>query len=274
MRLSAATAALCAPLSLITPAYIVVAMGGFGALSGIWLPVLLVGAVFAVTQLAVAALLGPQLVDIMASFAAMVTLVVLLRFWQPKERDAAAMRRDKLGPEPDLEAPTLAAAHDSNKTQTGELAFDNILEQPAPRAEYTLGEILYAWLPYALLVVCVLLWGVKPFQVMLDKVTVHMPWPYLHNLVRRMPPIVKAPTLYPALFNINWFSAAGTACMVATVLSAIFLRMSFLGFVRLLWSVVRQLLLPIVTVASVLALAFLMNYSGATATLGDRKSVV
>jgi L-lactate transport len=267
-KLSAATAALCAPLSLITPAYIVVAMGGFGALSGIWLPVVLVGAVFAVTQLAVAALLGPQLVDIMASFAAMVTLVVLLRFWQPKERDAAAMRRDKLGPEPDLEAPTLAAAHDSNKTQTGKLAFDNILEQPAPRADYTLGEILYAWLPYALLVVCVLLWSVKPFQVVLDKASILAPWPYLHNVVRRMPPIVKAPTLYPALFNINWFSAAGTACMVATVLSAIFLRMSFLGFVRLLWSVVRQLLLPIVTVASVLALAFLMNYSGATATLG------
>jgi lactate permease len=148
------------------------------------------------------------------------------------------------------------------------LTFDNILKQPAPRAEYTLSEILYAWLPYALLVVCVLLWGVKPFQVMLDKVTVHMPWPYLHNLVRRMPPIVKAPTLYPALFNINWFSAAGTACMVATVLSAISLRMSFSHFVRLLWSVLRQLFLPIVTVSSVLALAFLMNYSGATATLG------
>jgi L-lactate transport len=267
-RLSAATGRLCSPLSLITPAYIVVAMGGFGALSGIWLPIVLVGAVFAVTQLCVAAYLGPPLTDIMASFTSMVTLVVLLRFWQPKERSAAAMRRDKLGDEPDPEPAAAAAVHNSEKPQAGELTFDNILKQPAPRAEYTLSEILYAWLPYALLVVCVLLWGVKPFQVMLDKVTVHMPWPYLHNLVRRMPPIVKAPTLYPALFNINWFSAAGTACMVATVLSAISLRMSFLHFVRLLWSVLRQLFLPIVTVSSVLALAFLMNYSGATATLG------
>ena len=37
---------------------------------------------------------------------------------------------------------------------------------------------------------------------------------------------------------------------------------------RLLWSVLRQLAFPLLTISSVLGLAFLMNYSGATATLG------
>ena len=267
-KLSAAAGFLCAPLSFITPAYLILAMGGFGSLSGVWLPVLLVGGVFAGTQFWVATFLGAPLTDIIASFAAMVTLVLLLRFWQPKERHATVTRNFTHGAKPHLESAVVAAAPPAQKAHAGELAFDNLPEQPNAPAEHTLGEILYAWLPYALLVICILLWGVKPFQVMLDKVSVLAPWPHLHNMVRRMPPIVKVPTPYPALFNINWLSAAGTACMVATLLSAIALKMRFLSFLRLLLSVVHQLVLPTVTVTSVLALAFLMNYSGATVTLG------
>jgi L-lactate permease len=272
-KLSAATGRLCTPLSFITPAYLVVAMGGFGALSGVWLPVLLIGAVFAGTQFCVSSFIGPQLTDILASLASMVALVVLLRFWQPKERDSAAIRRVALGAESAVAAQTVgSAAQVAKGVHAGELVLDdpadNIPGQQGAPVEHTLAQVLYAWLPYALLVACVLLWGVKPFQVMLDKASMLTPWPYLHNMIRRMPPIVKAPSLYPALFNLNWFSAAGTACMVATFLSAISLKMSFSRFVRLLWSVVHQLILPTVTVTSVLALAFLMNYSGATATLG------
>ncbi len=83
-----------------------------------------------------------------------------------------------------------------------------------------------------------------------------------------MPPIVARAALYPAIFNLNWFAASGTSCMTATLLSAICLRMSIQQFARTLLSVLRTLLLPIATVASVLAIAFLMNYCGATATLG------
>src|SRR5207245_1216770 len=60
----------------------------------------------------------------------------------------------------------------------------------------------------------------------------------------------------------------GTACLFAALLSALLLRMPLAQFVRVFWSTVKQLLLAEVTIASVLALAFLMNYSGATATLG------
>ena len=90
----------------------------------------------------------------------------------------------------------------------------------------------------------------------------------LHNMVRRMPPIVAAPSPYHAIFNLNWFSAAGTSCMVATLLSALCLRLSLRRFARLLIGVTYQLFLPTATVALVLAIAFLMNYCGATATLG------
>jgi lactate permease len=56
--------------------------------------------------------------------------------------------------------------------------------------------------------------------------------------------------------------------MFAALLAALLLRMSPLAFARLLLSVCRQLFLPTVTVTAVLAMAFVMNYCGATATLG------
>jgi lactate permease len=56
--------------------------------------------------------------------------------------------------------------------------------------------------------------------------------------------------------------------MAATLLSALCLRVQPLRFMRLLGKVVHQLLLPTITIMSVLAIAFLMNYCGATATLG------
>ena len=125
-----------------------------------------------------------------------------------------------------------------------------------------------AWLPYGFLVACVLLWGTRPIQLWLGKASVSFAWPLLHDLVRRMPPIVAAPSPYHAIFHVNWLSASGTSCMVATLLSVFFLRMSIRSFIRLLASVICQLFLPTVTITSVLAIAVLMNYCGATATLG------
>jgi lactate permease len=56
--------------------------------------------------------------------------------------------------------------------------------------------------------------------------------------------------------------------MFASILSAFFLRMSMGGFVRVILTSARQLALPTLTVSSVLSMAFVMNYSGATGTLG------
>jgi lactate permease len=70
------------------------------------------------------------------------------------------------------------------------------------------------------------------------------------------------------VYNLNWLAASGTACLLAALLSAAILRMSLRRFWTVLTHTARQLLLSELTIVSVLALAFLMNYSGATATLG------
>ena len=96
------------------------------------------------------------------------------------------------------------------------------------------GQILLAWSPYLLLVACVLLWGYKPMQGPLNSVTVPIPWPGLHNLIARMPPVTARVSPYPAIFNLNWLSASGTSCMIATLLTALVLRIPPLQFLKIL----------------------------------------
>ena len=242
-RLSAAVGRLCAPVSLIIPAYLIVSLWGFSGLSEVWVHALAAGAVFAAVQFVISNYVGPQLTDILSSLLALAAIVAMLKF-----------RR--------------------RRTPAGEnLSKEDIRALEARRlqgtmARHSAGQVLYAWLPYGFLVMCVLLWGLKPVQAVLNTGSIVFPWPFLHDVVRRMPPIVAAPSAYHAIFNLNWFSASGTACMAATLLSALCFRMSVPRLTRLLVSVMYQLLLPTVTVASVLAMAFLMNYCGATATLG------
>jgi len=56
--------------------------------------------------------------------------------------------------------------------------------------------------------------------------------------------------------------------MIATIISAGVLGVSPGRFLRILGATLRQLALSLLTLAAVLGLAFLMNYSGATGTLG------
>lgn len=131
-----------------------------------------------------------------------------------------------------------------------------------------LGEVLHAWSPYLLLVACVLVWGYEPIAKMLGASAIKIEWPGLHNLALRMPPVMTKPTPYAAVFNFNFLAASGTSCMVAAFLSAFVLGVKPKQFIGVIGESLMQLRMPTLTVCSVLGMAFLMNYSGATGTLG------
>jgi lactate permease len=226
---------ICAPISLFLPSYLVVMMGGWKALRGVLPAAALCGASFAVAQLLVSSQLGPSLTDIIGSLVAIVTLVLLLQVWQPKEH-----------------------------FQLSEASAEST--QAPPRRP--VGEVLLAWAPYALLVVFVLLWGFDSVKAVLNKATVSIPWPGLHNQILRIPPAVKKESPYAAMYALNYLSASGTSCMLATICSAVVLRVSPRRFLKLIGAVAYQLRFPMLTIATVLGLAFLMNYSGAASTLG------
>jgi lactate permease len=81
--LSAWVGRLCAPVSVFIPAYLVMVMGGFKALKGVWPAAVVCGVCFAGMQLFMSTQVGPQLVDIVAALTAIVGLVILFKIWQP-----------------------------------------------------------------------------------------------------------------------------------------------------------------------------------------------
>jgi lactate permease len=92
--------------------------------------------------------------------------------------------------------------------------------------------------------------------------------PGLHNLITRIPPVTPKPAPYAAVWEFNWLSASGTSCFLAGVVAAIFLRVKPKQFAGIYVATFKQLRLSMVTIAAMLGLAYLMNYSGMTSTLG------
>jgi L-lactate transport len=226
--LSADVGRICAPVSLFIPAYLMVVMGGFPALRAVWPGALVCGVCFALTQFLVSNYVGPYLTDILASLMTILGLVALLHVWRPADTAPVATT-----------APSVPA-----------------------------GTLLRAWSPYILLVIFVLLWGYAPFKALLDKATIVFAWPGLDGQIQRLPPVVAAPAPYAAKFTFNVLSASGSAALFATFLSSFVLRVPLGRLCGIIGRTARDLSLSILTIASVLALAYVMNYSGNTATLG------
>src|SRR5437660_9468681 len=84
-RLSAGVGRICAPVSLIVPAYLVLVMGGWKALRGVLPAAALCGVAFAGTQFLVSNFIGPQLTDILSSLAAIGSPGVPFTLWTPKQ---------------------------------------------------------------------------------------------------------------------------------------------------------------------------------------------
>jgi len=242
LRLSAAVGKICAPVALLLPAYLILAIGGWRSLRSVWLPACLAGGVYAVVQTVVSSYFGPQLTDILAAIAAVAVLILYLRFSRGKVCDKAEAERFR-GEGGRASASADVVAH-------------------------TTSDVVRAWMPYGLLVVTVLLWGVRPIHDFLERATVVFPWPMLHDQVVRLAPVVTKASPYHAFYTLNTLSAAGTACFVAALASAALLGVSAKRLVACIATVLKQMSLPTLTVTAVLAMAFLMNYSGATATLG------
>jgi L-lactate transport len=224
-RLSANVGRICAPVSLIVPAYLVLVMSGWRGLRGVLPAVAVCGVAFAGTQFVVSNYVGGDLTDILSSMAAIGSLIVLFQFWKPS---GALNRRGH--------------AHSTR-------------------------DVVLAWTPYALLVVFVLLWS-KPLLAQLKATDIPIQWPGLHNTVLRTAPVVAKPSPYPAVYIFPWLSASGTACLFAAILASIVSGLKPRQFAGVIAHTAKQLALAELTLAAVLGLAFLMNYSGATGTLG------
>jgi lactate permease len=212
----------------------------------VWPAAAVAGVTFAVVELLVSPLPAAFLLTaVIAGIAAVLALLVLLRFWRPSTRFLLRAERDAL-------------------KEVG----------PRRRYPYTRRETIAAWAPWAILIACVGLWGVPSFKTWLNGLIpgvtlVAVPAPFLHGLVQRVPPVAP-PGAGPeaAVWQANWLSTAGTGVFVAALLSGVWLRLSAAQWREAAVRTARRMRIPVLTIAQVLGLSFLTRYSGLDAVIG------
>ena len=225
--------------------WIMAIMDGWRGVKETWPAILVGGGSFALAQYLTSNFVGPELPDITAAIASLVSLTVLLKFWKPK--------------------------HIFRFSNEDGVVDNTILEQQ--KQKHTAGQIFKAWSPFMILTAMVTLWSIKPFKSLFAKDGVLHDWviaikvPYLHQLVQKMPPVVGKPTDYDAIFKFDWFSATGTAIIFAAIISIVVLKMRPAAAVATFAETVKELKTPIYSIGMVLSFAFIANYSGMSATL-------
>jgi lactate permease len=251
--------------SVIVPFWLVVAMVGFRRTREVWPACLTAGLSFAIVQFLVANLHGPWLVDIVASIVSILSLVVLLRFWQPREiwrfdddppveEELAARRRP--GPAGEVSPGPGASARSE-------------LPSPADRR-----ESFMAWLPWILLAVLVFLWGTPQVKSFLNDLstTIHIGtqvnWPGLHLQVVRVPPVVAKNTAEKAVYDLLPLSATGTALLFTGILSGFALRLRPAEIARVFVGTLYRIRFSLLTIAAMLAIGYTTRYGGLDASMG------
>ncbi len=233
--------------SLLIPFWVVVAFAGWRGLRGIWPVALTAGAAFAIPQFLVSNLHGPWLVDIVSGACSMAATVGLLRFWQPKARWPLGADGSSVGSPP-----------------------GGVAAEAARRARHGRGEVLRAWLPWALLTIFLLGWGTPGFRATLDRIaTVQILVPHLHNVVQRVPPVAPLQARpEAAVFNFNLCSATGTGILAAAILAGFAMGVGPRQMLRTYGQTIWRVRYSLLTIAGMLAIGNVTKYSGMDATLG------
>jgi lactate permease len=208
--------------------------------------------------------------DVVSGVFSVVCTALFLRFvWHPKQRFMLRSEREA--------AVGADGAHKSNDASAG-----------AWKYKYGVGETVYAWLPWAILIACCVFWGLPQDKKWLDGLlsavkfdttllgskfsgTLSLPvWdmPALHKMVERMPPVVAAAKAEDAQFRIPWLSAAGTGVFVAALLTGIVLRMTGAQWKESFARTASRMKTPVLVIALVLGLSYLTRYAGTDAVLG------
>jgi lactate permease len=241
------------PFSLIVPFWLLIAFCGVRRTLEVWPAALLVGVAFSATQLLVSNLHGPWLTAVIAALVSIGVLMTLLKFWQPRRlmsvSEAAQSKHE--------ESATVAVTT-SMSTSAG-------AESAVPDAR----TVRLAWTPWLILTVLVFVWGLPSTKALLDGLfKMSIEWGGLHNMIQRMPPVVAAAAIEPAVYNLNPLSATGSAILLAGVISGLLLRASPLDIARTYARSLRIVAPSIATIAAMLALGYLTRFSGIDATMG------
>jgi len=216
-------------LAFILPFYVIALYGGWRSVRALWPVLLVAGGSFAITQFLASNYIDYTLTDVLASLGSLVVTLLFLRVWRPPAPDGAFA----------------------------------IAQVPAASDEAASAIPPWqGWLPWLLLTVIVILWTTFKIPAIGQH---NISWPLLDKAV--------AITLYhDKPYAAVWAFqplATGTAILLSALIFSLLVRLSPAAFFACVGKTVRQAWLAVVTVMLIVALAYLMNYSGLAYTLGQ-----
>jgi lactate permease len=222
--------------SVLVPFWLVWAFAGFQGMLEVWPAVLVAGVFFAIPQFLMSNFHGPWLVDVVAAVVSMLALIVFLSKWQPRriygfEQDGVRAARGTHGHSQSL--------------------------------------VIKAWVPWLVLSLVVFLWGLPSVKAKLDKVSApKFPVVGLHQMIQRVPPVVRKPTAEAAVYSLNWISATGSGILIAAVIAGLIMGFTPWKLLRTYGRTIMRVRFSLVTIAAMLSIGYLTRYSGLDATMG------
>ncbi|MBU2669653.1 L-lactate permease [Actinoplanes bogorensis] len=227
-------------LAVVVPLVLVAVIDGRRGVRQTWPVALVAGVVFAGSQFVASNYISVPLTDIIAALLAAAAVMLLLRVWRPAESPDLSAEKE---PEPPVEG-------------GGGVAVATRRDAPV--------EVLRAYAPYLIIIVIFSIVNLGPVKAALaeEPWTVAFGWPGLDVLGANGKP------LSSTTFTLGWLPAAGTLMILAGILTAVVLRVRPGRAIKAYGQTYVELRHAIVTVMAVLALAYVLNQSGQTNTLG------
>jgi len=219
-------------IAFIMPFWLVGIISGRHGIRGVLPAILVTSTSYSVTMFLTAHFMGPMLPDVMSAIVSIFSLIIFLRFWQPKEVWRFPKERTK--------------------------------EAYVPKKyNYKPKELLKAWIPFILLIILIVNWGTSGIQEILNKTTIVIPFDVLSNItsIDGNPLSIK--------YNFGWLSATGTAILFAAIVAAILLGMSWREFMVTAKETLLELFKPLVTISAIVGFAYVLNFSGMAYSLGN-----
>lgn len=232
---SAMVGRMLVPLSLSVPFFIVFLMDGFKGVKETF-PAILVAAVsFTGTQFFSSNYLGAELPDIVSAIVSLACTTIFLKVWQPKNIFRLDDKKD----------------------------FSN-------QQKLELGAIVRAWMPFILLIVCIVIWTQPWFKALFAKGAIfdYTQVTIMFNNIQSgiVDPNGKAVGLS---LPINFIALqAGTAILLAAFLTIWTLKIKASDAGECFWETLKEMAIPCITIGLVVAFAFIAKNSAMSATLG------
>jgi lactate permease len=236
LQLSAQAGRILPFFSVLVPFWLMWAFAGFQGMIEVWPAVLVAGVFFAIPQFLMSNFHGPWLVDVVAAVVSMAALIGFLMIWKPKR--------------------VWGFEHEGERAARGTHGHSASL-------------VARAWVPWLVLSVVVFAWGLPTVKTKLDSYSApKYPVVGLHQMVQRVPPVVRKPTAEAAVYSLNWLTATGSGILVAAIIAGLIMGFNPWKLVKTYGRTIVRVRFSLLTIATMLSIGYMTRYSGLDATMG------